>query len=995
LWDTVTIAGTKLRADSSAITFSGCSNWVLDLDQDTIVFGTDSTVDISSYWVYVNGVHISNCHDMIIQGGYILHEPANATSDEPVFRSSHLANDQNRGIQIGGPSQDILIQDVREIRVRGHANLKGTHGIWISNEAHNIHIQRCRVFNDVFAYENRGYFSATCIRFEGMAMSNLVNPGDYHVWVEDCYLENNAHTAIFGEGVAWLDRDTIQIDVRNLRYLTSDGHAEHGTANGYCVQWNGDCTGARINNCVMTTGDRYKGGRGIQLERANGSYDDPIVICSTFVESHEAACVAFTGSYGYYPCAIKIRNSTRNVQVFDNQFIYIGDGSVPIGWAGYGNPYYLYGHAVIYSQITFDAVATPPYNITFENNLIRTVNRSSGGLMEAVAFDKCLSYDESFIWRNNRVESDEVGYRFGGYDGNGDYIHIVGDTLRLVDTSETDHLAWQVGFLSNRRGRGIVARDMAFENTYGDPADYDTSIAFSSGQDDNICLRQTLKVYVRGNNGLPVSGASVSVTNNYGQTVLTGSTTSGGLVQGEVTRWYESRMYSDSTDFNDFTINVSKSGDNAQDVHTVDWRNGRDTLDLPNTVGDGEWVDDPPAGDTDTTPPAPIIDLGAICDSLTGGTMLSWTATGDDGTLGRASRYDIRYSPSPITESNFTSAELLNDPPSPRPSGQPESFLVTLPPDHTIYYFSIRAYDDVNLGSGLDDPTEYAPGNIRAPTVDTVYVDEANRLVTLIVEPAQSCEETYYEFQIDITDAFPAPSTLVDSVPDTFARATFAGLLDNTVYYWRCRAVLPEGFGTSEFTAIQALMPFVTFGTGCTDVVAVSPPDGDAFNTTTPDLTVQNIDDEIRNVYFFELDTDTGFDNLVASGVVGQQGGANTTWTLPVELEKGRLYYWRARVNNCPFGLTSSFLVAHQESYAFPNPSNPQAGDPVTFAGIPANSNLTIMTVSGSVVSYWESTTGEDIFWTGSNSSGNPVASGVYMWFVEPGGAKGKIIVVR
>ena len=56
----------------------------------------------------------------------------------------------------------------------------------------------------------------------------------------------------------------------------------------------------------------------------------------------------------------------------------------------------------------------------------------------------------------------------------------------------------------------------------------------------------------------------------------------------------------------------------------------------------------------DTTPPADVTDLavvGATTDSVT----LSWTAPGDDGDVGTAATYDIRYSTSPITEATWNS----------------------------------------------------------------------------------------------------------------------------------------------------------------------------------------------------------------------------------------------------------------------------------------------------------------------------------------------------
>ena len=54
--------------------------------------------------------------------------------------------------------------------------------------------------------------------------------------------------------------------------------------------------------------------------------------------------------------------------------------------------------------------------------------------------------------------------------------------------------------------------------------------------------------------------------------------------------------------------------------------------------------DDSPVNGTgkDKTPPARITDL-AVTDTSSGSVTLRWTATGDDGSVGTASEYDIRY----------------------------------------------------------------------------------------------------------------------------------------------------------------------------------------------------------------------------------------------------------------------------------------------------------------------------------------------------------------
>ncbi|MGB9561589.1 MAG: hypothetical protein ACPL6C_02130, partial [bacterium] len=75
----------------------------------------------------------------------------------------------------------------------------------------------------------------------------------------------------------------------------------------------------------------------------------------------------------------------------------------------------------------------------------------------------------------------------------------------------------------------------------------------------------------------------------------------------------------------------------------------------------------------DTIPPSPITDLRAV-SSTTNSICLEWTATGDDSTYGIASSYELRYNTEPITETNWSSSNLVPVPFTPSTAGTPESF---------------------------------------------------------------------------------------------------------------------------------------------------------------------------------------------------------------------------------------------------------------------------------------------------------------------------------
>ena len=82
---------------------------------------------------------------------------------------------------------------------------------------------------------------------------------------------------------------------------------------------------------------------------------------------------------------------------------------------------------------------------------------------------------------------------------------------------------------------------------------------------------------------------------------------------------------------------------------------------------------------------------------------LNWTAPGDDGDVGQATTYDIRYSLEPITEANWNDCTQASNPPAPQPAGSVESFTIGGLDPSTLYYFAIKTGDEAGNWSGLSN----------------------------------------------------------------------------------------------------------------------------------------------------------------------------------------------------------------------------------------------------------------------------------------------------
>jgi len=106
----------------------------------------------------------------------------------------------------------------------------------------------------------------------------------------------------------------------------------------------------------------------------------------------------------------------------------------------------------------------------------------------------------------------------------------------------------------------------------------------------------------------------------------------------------------------------------------------------------------------DVTAPSAVNDMTATALSSTAIT-LDWTAPGNDGTVGTASSYDIRYSTSAITnDTEFTAATLVNGEPVPQISGSAETFNVTGLTANTTYYFALKSSDGTNISALSNSP---------------------------------------------------------------------------------------------------------------------------------------------------------------------------------------------------------------------------------------------------------------------------------------------------
>jgi hypothetical protein len=108
------------------------------------------------------------------------------------------------------------------------------------------------------------------------------------------------------------------------------------------------------------------------------------------------------------------------------------------------------------------------------------------------------------------------------------------------------------------------------------------------------------------------------------------------------------------------------------------------------------------AGAPDVTAPGAVTTLAV--DFITDqSAVLVWTAVGDDGMVGRAAAYDLRYSTSPINAANFNSATPVTVQPVPQPSGVPQSYVLFGLTPNTTYYVAMKVVDEAGNWSPISN----------------------------------------------------------------------------------------------------------------------------------------------------------------------------------------------------------------------------------------------------------------------------------------------------
>ncbi len=428
--------------------------------------------------------------------------------------------------------------------------------------------------------------------------------------------------------------------------------------------------------------------------------------------------------------------------------------------------------------------------------------------------------------------------------------------------------------------------------------------------------------------------------------------------------------------------------------------------------------------DNEAIPPAQVADLAA--GNATASTInLTWTAPGDDGNVGTATQYDIRYSTAVITDANWDAATPVSGEPAPAAAGTPQSYTVTGLNPSTTYYFGIKTADEVANWSLLSNiPSLATTGETTAPAA----VANLNALLptqtslTLVWTAPGDDGNTGTATQYDIrystnsinngtwnsaTQISGEPTPSVAGTPESL---TVTGLAENTTYYfaiktadevpnWSALSNIASGTTTLDQTPpapINDLIAVEGQATGSVDLTWTAPGDDGLFGTATMY--------EIR--YAHDSLTETNWETATVNAFppVPVASGLPQTATL-AGLTPGDMYYVGIKayddagnasvISNCDTAVAKVDLslgndenednlpTTYELAQNFPNPFNPSTMISVTLPRS-GEAELVVFNSTGQQVKTLLTgmlAAGEhSVEWNGTDDTGRPVATGVYYY---------------
>jgi hypothetical protein len=192
-----------------------------------------------------------------------------------------------------------------------------------------------------------------------------------------------------------------------------------------------------------------------------------------------------------------------------------------------------------------------------------------------------------------------------------------------------------------------------------------------------------------------------------------------------------------------------------------------------------------------------IIGFAWVVSSRADSVNLIWTAPGEDSLVGRAARYDLRYSARMITPENFLQATQAPAVPLPAPPGTTQFYVLDGLPAGVVCYIALKTVDQAGNWSAMSNVIARLPQGAPLIPAASALISPEDGATGVATGPTLTWQvssgATSYRLQVAPEPGFRSP--VVDQGGIVGTSYAVGRLANDSTYYWRVQGSGQGGSG--------------------------------------------------------------------------------------------------------------------------------------------------------------------------------------------------------
>jgi peptidoglycan hydrolase-like protein with peptidoglycan-binding domain/phosphodiesterase/alkaline phosphatase D-like protein len=211
----------------------------------------------------------------------------------------------------------------------------------------------------------------------------------------------------------------------------------------------------------------------------------------------------------------------------------------------------------------------------------------------------------------------------------------------------------------------------------------------------------------------------------------------------------------------------------------------------------------------DTTAPNAVANLAVTAGSITQTSAgFTWTSPSDLPSGGTVASYDIRYSTSVITTSNWSTRTQVTGEPTPATPGASQSYTIAGLTAGRVYYVAIKSTDVAGNIANLSNVatlTTTAPADTTPPVISAITAGSITQNGAVVTWTTNESSDTQVEYGQTVSYG---NTTVLNSSLVTSHSQTLSSLSAGTTYHYRVKSKDAAGnvaqSGDNTFTTLLA-----------------------------------------------------------------------------------------------------------------------------------------------------------------------------------------------